>query len=157
MSSQFTQRPPMFSASRGWMMTKCSAVQQWRAGTWKLIFCLSEDHRKEVALSPITTMVAAGQSQCGVVISRERPLRIMHKLTSKYETLMLKMWREWGRAGAWEDGFKVEASMQSLNCISGGIRNILKKNISPIFKISSPKSFSAILISLQLRVQEERW
>ena len=47
--------------------------------------------------------------------------------------------------------------MQSLNCISGGIRNILKKNIIPIFKISSPKSFSAILISLQLRVQEERW
>ena len=40
------------------------------------------------------------------------------------------------RAGAWEDGFKVEASMQSLNCISGGIRNILKKNIIPIFKIS---------------------
>ena len=38
--------------------------------------------------------------------------------------------------GAWEDGFEVEASMQSLNCISGGIRNILKKNIIPIFKIS---------------------
>ena len=41
-----------------------------------------------------------------------------------------------GRAGALEDGFKVEAPMQSLNCISGGIRNILKKNIIPIFKIS---------------------
>ena len=44
-----------------------------------------------------------------------------------------------------KDGFKLEASMQSLNCISGGIRNILKKNIIPIFKISSPKSFFAIL------------
>ena len=123
------------------------------AGTWKLIFCLSEDHRKEAGLSPISTVLAAGQSQCGGVISRERALRIMHKLTSKYETLMLKMWREV------EPGkmVKVEAPMQSLNCISGGIRNILKKNIIPIFKISSPKSFSAILISLQFRVQEERW
>ena len=36
---------------------------------------------------------------------------------------------EGGRVEAWEDEFEVEASMQSLNCISGGIRNILKKNI----------------------------
>ena len=74
------------------------------AGAWKLIFCLSEDHSKEVALTPISTVLAAGQSQCGGVISRERALRIMHKLTSKYETLMVKMWREvraGGSLGRW--------------------------------------------------------